>query len=216
MTEQLIIAPKGGLGNRLRVVFSYLIVALQSDRSLTVNWEVDRYCPAHFLDVFRPIAAIAFSDAKPQIKTSRRADVKFSLYIPALKLLKPLNLPEIQQKTQEWGDFSAVHIRRTDHIQLAKKNGRYVDLDYFEDFIRKQDKCFLATDCQETQKYLLGKYPQILVWRRIEESRRLRQTELRDSVSDMWCCIGAAQFLGTPFSSFSDLIQLLRRGRRRR
>ena len=212
MTEQLIIAPKGGLGNRLRVVFSYFIIALQTEKSLIINWKPDKYCPAHFLDIFHPIQEITFSNEKPHIKTTRRADVKFSLYIPALKLLKPLNLPEIQQKTQEWGEFSAVHIRRTDHIQLAKKNGRYVELDYFEGFIQKQQKCFLATDCQETQKYLLEKYPQIIVWRKIEEkSGKLRQTELRDSVSDMMCCVAAKKFLATPYSSFSDLIQLLRR-----
>jgi len=211
--DVLIVQPKGGLGNRIRVVFSYLLIAIEKNAKLAINWKKDRYCPAHFLDIFAPIPEVDFVKAVPLIKTSRKADVKQSHYIQTLRLLKPKNIGAIEEKVREMGErYGAVHIRRTDHVELARKNGRYVGLEYFEEFIGKWDKCFLATDCEKTQRYLMEKYPQVIVWKKIEKRRgELRQTAMEDGVADMWCCRYATEFLGTPFSSFSDTITLLRR-----
>ena len=207
--DKLIVQPKGGLGNRLRVIFSYFIICLQNNKKLIINWKNDKYCSQHFLDVFLPIKEIYFSNEKPQIVTSRKIKVNNELYKKSLKLLIPKNISELKEKIKEWEEYSAIHIRRTDHIQLAKKNNKFVDLQYFENFIKNKQKCFLATDCEKTQKYLIKKYPQIIVWENIKSNNKLRQTTLKNSISDMWCCIHAKQFLGTPFSSFSDLIYLL-------
>lgn len=208
--KKLVIFPKGGLGNRIRVIFSYWCFCKKHNINLVIFWKKNKYCFGHFLDYFQEIPGVIFNQEKFMLSTSQKLNkIDNQEYIESLKYLKiNKNLQEIIDKYLKIiGKFDAVHIRRTDHVSLAKANGKYVDLVEFERFIEGRENVFLATDCYETQRYLMGKYKQVKVFEKINYSKKLRQTSLRNSVIDMFICIEGKEFMGTPFSSFSRLIE---------
>lgn len=50
--QRIEVMPRGGIGNRLRVVLSYLGQARHKKRRLVVYWVADRHCPGTFDSVF--------------------------------------------------------------------------------------------------------------------------------------------------------------------
>lgn len=218
--NNLIVCPKGGLGNRLRVIFSFWcfcqskIHSQTKDLKLQIVWEKDKYCNGLFLDFFKEIPDVIFKNSNEcLITTSRRLKIiSDELYVNSLRYLQ-IN-DEMQLIVDNYvnllGEFDAVHLRRTDHVKLAKKNKKFVKLEKFEEFISKSKNVFLATDCPKTQNYLMKKYQQINVFNKINNNKKLRKTSLEDSIFDMFICIQAKEFMGTPFSSFSDLIKYKR------
>ena len=183
---------------------------------LNIIWKKDKYCNGKFLDYFEKIPKINFVTTKYDIKTSRKLEnINDDLFHQSLQLLKikPYLKNIIQQKINSLQNFNAVHIRRTDHIPLAYKNNKFKPLEEFEKFIQESNSIFLATDCPKTQKLLLHKYSHIKVYKRIKESKNLRKTSLEDSIIDLFICVNANKFMGTPFSSYSDLILSLRKNK---
>jgi len=207
-----------GLCNRLRVMFSYL---MRYPPPLTVTWIKDRDCDAHFQDLFEygSLKNIVIFDELPGYE--KRVDVRTFEKHPqitwkevgnALKLhLRPI--PSLQQRIsnqlQTMGpDFVAVHIRRTDHVALAREHDKFTEDDVFLQFLDKQNgNIWCATDNEETCKLLFARYGQRVRYLHHSEGRF---GPLQDAVVDMYLCINASEFQGTKFSSFSRCIKEMR------
>lgn len=103
----------------------------------------------------------------------------------------------------------AIHIRRTDHSELAKQNNSYTTFEEFDEFIaaNKNKKIFLATDNLDVQK----KYANCLVYKPITKSKSCRQTPLTNALIDILIAARCSKFKGSGYSSFSGLIQIYNR-----
>jgi hypothetical protein len=218
MTGSLVIAPTGGLCNRLRVLFSYLAAARASAQTLQVHWKVDPVCVQHFLDVFYPIPDVQFLSLPPAHVDYRGCAPGPGLVPPPAALYAQL-VPrlELAVRVSELAvcPYDAAHVRRTDHVTLAKRVNKFMPLEVFEQFIADAPRpVYLACDDRDTQQALVAKYPdKLFVHQEIARSRQLRQTALRHAVIDLFTCVGAEQFLGTEYSSFTGLIKILRAAR---
>jgi hypothetical protein len=218
MTPDFIVKPDGGLCNYLRVIFSYLKYCKRENKTLGVIWEITRDCPGFFLDYFEPLDGVVF------FKDSRlRADIygnrwhqdydPYEMFIyDGLKLL-----PKIQEKikatTSKLENYIAVHIRRTDHVTLAKAEEHYTDDNEFINFVNQYPEfnIYIATDNRETQDQFYALYKdRIKVIDFIRPSLKLRQTTLEEAILDMFICIGASHFKGSGWSSFSATIEQYR------
>lgn len=110
-------------------------------------------------------------------------------------------------------NFCAIHIRRTDHTDLAKKNNLYTSYEEFINFIencKKDNKLiFLATDDIEVQK----KFKNCIIYKEILpiNSSNFRQTSLSDAFIDLLIASQCTRFKGSGYSSYSGLIEIYRR-----
>ena len=219
----LVIMPEGGLCNMLRVVFSWYAKAKKEGRQLIVCWALSDACPGFFLDYFMPIAGIKFIKGYvPGIHYDYQGcEVLKEFNYPSMyAALKPKaqlqaridsNIAELRTGA---AGFVALHARRTDHIKDAMANNKFTsDVGFFE-FLDKQSlesNIYLATDNLETQEIFKARYGarmKALKW--ITPRRALRQTGIEDAVVDIFTCVAANAFLGSGWSSFSDLINDLR------
>lgn len=91
------------------------------------------------------------------------------------------------------------------------------DQDYMN-FINKYNskmKIYIATDNRETQDIFRKKYGnRMFVKLMNKKDSELRQTSVQDAVVDIYVCAGARHFMGTPKSSFTELISYIRSGSR--
>ena len=205
-----------GLCNRLRFMFSYYKFSKENNKKLIVIWENDNDCPGFFLDYFEPINGITFKRkdrGRFKIDSSDH-DMKPG-YNPDYKELKllPHMIDIIKNKMNLLGSkYIALHIRRTDHIELAKFVGQYNSDEKFLQFIKNEKKnnfnIYLATDNKETYEMIHRQHNLILPYHNIVNS--LRQTSLQDSIIDLFMCVYADKFIGTNYSSFTALIDYLR------
>ncbi len=222
----MIIQPTGGLCNRLRVVFSYYKYSKYLNQKLIIIWEPLPTCNGYFLDYFQEIdddvifeknnkhnEKIFYKGGKPHPKFNQ---YNYAKIYEKLKLLTHLQ-ENIQNKIKTMNNnYIAVHIRRTDHINLAKRNNRYTSDQEFIDFIknRKESNVYVATDNKITYnqiKYELKKYNKnIFNFCNFLSNRNRRKTNLEDSIVDLFMCVYANNFKGSGYSSFSDLIKQLR------
>lgn len=219
----LCVKPTGGLCNFLRVVFSYYLQAKYQKRKLIVIWEESSACNGYFLNYFKKVKGIKFVKnnynkyiihyngcfAHPKLKKYGKNNMYKGLFLKD-------ELQEIINKNKQiLGKYVAVHIRRTDHIQLAKKNGVYMDEKVFINFIKQfpDMNVYVATDNRETQQKFLDLFgDKIKVYTEItKKKKKLRQTSMREAIIDIFMCAGANKFLGTKYSSFSDTIKRIRK-----
>lgn len=213
--QSINIIPTAGLCNRLRVIFSYLALANKHNKTLNVFWQISEACNGHFLDAFCNIDGVNFIDKKPET-------IDYIGYSPCLKITnkniyKQLIPNEkintsIKKLLKNNEKYNSVHIRRTDHINYANLKKKFTPDSLFENFIDKSIyKIYLACDNHDTQTYFLKKYnDKIFINNYIQSSKHQRQTSLEDAVIDLFMCIKSLNFLGTTYSSYSDLIKLLR------
>ena len=210
-----IIVPIGGLGNRLRVILSYL----ETRKRIKVIWrKTAEIAGAHFLDVFEPINGIEF------VSHPDRGEIQLVTCIPAnldwfngvgvqqLALIKAL--PHIQQRINALPTPQvAIHVRRTDHSPAAQLRGQFTSDQMFFDFIdgvrKDTQSLYVATDNSQTAHVFAQRYPGAII-ASVFGSSRLRQTSLEDSVVDWFMCVRAQHFMGSGYSSFTDLIQMTR------
>lgn len=216
----MVIQPTGGLCNYLRVVFSYYLESKEKDEELTVIWRQTGSCPGFFLDYFEPVKGINF------IKTNEN---NLEVYYTggqynANKLIDytDLNpLPEIKsiikEKIELLKNYIAVHVRRTDHTNLAKINNRYTEDNSFFNFIEyniENKNLYVATDNLDTYNTFKNKYNQFVKFDYHPITEGLRQTTLKNAIVDLYMCVYADKFMGSGYSSFSGTINILRKYRR--
>jgi len=215
----IVVKPIFGMCNRLRFLFSYRKLAKKNNKQLIVIWEKTDDCPGFFLDYFEPLDGVIF---KKKDKGKFEIDyVGFTIhnsYPPNYKKLKLLPFMQdiIQKKIRLLNkNYIACHIRRTDHIELAKQSSYYTNDNDFLHFIQKElqepnteQNVYIATDTKET-------YDKFNDFNKIkipyhEVINGLRQTSLQDSIIDLYMCVYANKFMGSHYSSFSYLIEDLR------
>ena len=222
----IFVHPVGGLCNKLRVTLSFHQFAVKKNEHLHVVWDVTDACNGFFLDYFHPIEGITFSRSNHAQKTIHyqghqwhpdfhpyRNNYKNIVY-NKLKLL-PYVQNQITDRISAYRDeYIAVHIRRTDHIALARKNNLYTTDETFRDFIssRESSSLYLATDNRETQEHFLNLYSDRI--KSIElidpNSNDRRNTSLESAIVDLYMCANSREFLGSGYSAFTGTIKVLR------
>jgi hypothetical protein len=208
----IVIKPEGGLCNYLRVIFSYFNIAKQLNKKLVVIWIKTEACPGYFLDYFEPIHNIAFIyNNNHNFKINYIGFSVHNDFPPSYNELKlrPNIMSIINNKINILGNYIAVHIRRTDHIQSAIINNCYSNDEQFINYINiniKDNNLYIATDNINTYNLFKNKYNDKLKFNYHNSSNRLRQTSLQDAIIDLYMCVYAKDFMGSGWSSFSDLI----------
>ena len=219
----LVIMPEGGLCNMLRVVFSWYAKAKKENRELIVCWALSDACPGFFLDYFKPVPGIRFIKGyNPGAKYDYQGcgvleefnhPSMYAALNPKPHIHARINA-NIAELSTSGSDFMAIHARRTDHIKDAMANNKFTSDAGFFEFLDKQSpesNIYLATDNLGTQEIYTSRYStRIKAMKWITPRRTLRQTDLEDAVVDIYTCVGATAFMGSGWSSFSDLINDLR------
>jgi hypothetical protein len=185
---------------------------------MVVVWANDKECEGLFLDYFLPIRHVSFVEATHLPVDYRGGDVHPSYdgqtdCIYAQLVLQPWLAQKLAHKRSQMGTYIAAHIRRTDHVSLAKQVNMYTTDEEFRKFFdASKETIYLATDNAQTFATFQQTYGQ-----RIGHSypkhndNSLRTTTLQDSILDLFMCVHARKFKGSGYSSFSDLIHVLRR-----
>jgi hypothetical protein len=221
--------PVAGLCNRLRAIFSYRKKAIEEDAILNVYWTDHSHCAGNIfntiIDLPSHINYQYFSNSYGNDYVHRLPGEYNQCCIPDYQCLKLKNnfkklYLDIIEKLFQNKQYIAVHIRRTDFTIDAVKNGHYMDDTYFYNYIDSvlekspETLVFLATDNPTTQLQFISKYSQnIRILHKIPETlnrETLRFTNIEWAFLDICVCVNANDFFGTPKSSFSETIQLMR------
>jgi hypothetical protein len=213
------VQPIGGLCNRLRVIVSYLLVARAQRKKLTVYWVPHQACPALFRDLFvmpvatdlivKEIAEVPWGTTTtcyrhPEAPPERE-------WIPTvMEVLVPL--PAIQGRIdillgRMGPEFTAVHIRRTDHNSNYDK-----DVEYATFCGSGEGPVYAAADNPRSLATLKRSLVDRLVYGGKFAATGIRLTAVADAVVDLWVCARSTRFKGTYYSSFSDWIEMMRHG----
>ena len=222
------IQPYGGLCNYLRTIFSYYAYTRKNNLELNVIWIKNSSCPGYFLDYFEPIPHVSF---KKQVDKDVKIDYKGhngKENVPPkydkLKLksyMKKIIFDKLNILNKK---YISVHIRRTDHMKLAKDNNNYTHDKEFIDFLDKSDNnknIYIATDNEITYNKFKKKYPNRIKFNYHKKNKdivgpqgskieTMRQTPLQDAIIDIYMCVYSDDFIGSGWSSFSQLIKSLR------
>jgi len=216
------IKPTGGLCNYLRVIFSYYEYARKNNLELNVIWIKSNACPGYFLDYFEPITNVNFIN---YIEKDAKIDYEgyqwhpnfnpYQIYVYSELKLKSYLQKIVDDKLDLLNkNYISLHIRRTDHIELAKSNNHYTDDKEFIDFIDKSDNnknIYIATDNEITYNKFKEKYQNRIKFDYHKTNNNsLRKTSLQDAIIDIYMCVYSDDFMGSGWSSFSDLIKRLR------
>lgn len=213
------IHPIGGLCNRLRVVFSFYKIAKQQNKTLHVIWIIGNDCIGYFLDHFEPIDGIIFEYNNTYVNIEYHGCEPHPNYPPSYEPLKLL--PHLSEKINNRiyllkHNYIALHIRRTDHTDLAKSQNAYTTDDDFFNFINKYNhkNLYIATDNKDTYDMFVSRYPNLIKFsyhnQVTNQLNHFRQTTLEDSIIDLYMCVYAAKFKGSGWSSYSEMIDVLR------
>ena len=214
----IVIKPVGGLCNKLRVVFSYYLLAKYKNEILIVIWIKCNECPGYFLDYFEPIDGVIFTNNTQNLKIDYNGCEINKNYPPKYKELKllPSLFQKIQHKKKLFNNnYIAVHIRRTDHAVLAQKNNSFTTDDDFMNFIEEENNnnsmnLYIATDNKETYNKFADKYKNMVKLSYHPTINGLRKTTLENSIIDLYMCVYSNQFMGSGWSSFSKTIVALK------
>jgi hypothetical protein len=176
--------------------------------------------PGFFLDYFEPVEGIEFISDVSTFKeysidyTGCMINKDFPPIYDELKL-KPELQAIIDEKRRILGPYIAVHVRRTDHIELAKQYNMYTEDESFFSFLDENlsDKnIYIATDNKETYELFKSRYHEKIKFEyHVTNESSYRKTSLADAIIDLFMCIHASSFMGSGRSSFSSLITLLRK-----
>ena len=212
-----------GLCNRLRTIM-YFYRILPSKEKLTVVWKYGKHLGVNgsFLNYFESLPNVEFttSSLPGADYAGHGGDLPSHKKTGLYDDLKPIH--SIREKitaTQNFlgVDYVAVHIRRTDHINLAKRNFSFTQDSEFTNFLDHHSgkNIFIATDNVDTFEYFFSRYPDQIKFDRWHQFNSVkngrRHTDLETSVLDLYLCIYASSFLGSGYSSFTDFINVNRR-----
>jgi hypothetical protein len=216
----IVIEPGGGLCNYLRVVFSYYALALEKKEPLVVIWYKTNVCPGYFLDYFKPLENVTFDyNNNKNYKINYSGCMILKDYLPKydkLELLPQLKDIIMNKCKLLENNYIAVHIRRTDHSVLAKKNNCYSEDIDFINFINRESvntntNLYIATDNKATFHSFKNKYKNLVKFEYHNTNEILeRHTTLKDAIIDLYMCVYSNTFMGSGWSSFTDLIHELR------
>jgi len=206
-----------GLCNRLRAIFTYYMFAKDNNKLLIVIWDPGTpVCPGFFLDYFKPIKGVRFIKNNEQnLKIDYEGTAPHALYktkkyrYTDLELL-PYLYNKVKKNAYSLGkDYIAVHIRRTDFKNVDWKESDKTFIAFLNKHAKKN--IYIATDNRNTQDYFMNLYPnRIKCMILIEPSNSKRQTTIEAAILDMFTCVYAYKFMGTPGSSFSSTIENIR------
>jgi len=234
----VLVVAEAGLGNKLRVVLSYLDVARRRGQKLVVFWRLSPECDATFDELYEPLDGVRFLhalppnlpivprgayDTHPELQFSERESAMYAQLRP-----RPSISARVAARLKAFGgaEFCAIHVRRTDHAELFGERSPCRDVDFYA-FCDRHDPMpiFLATDNAATQAAFAARYGtrlKALTPMRPRRSKRnapgadapgVRHTSVADAVADLETCAAATIFKGTELSSFSDAVAHLRRAR---
>ena len=216
---------RDGLNNKLRVLLAYFYIANIENKKLRIIWIKDDQCPDDFNKLFEPIPNIEFvytSSIPNNIidfntgwsEDNRYLKHKYYKYLTPVKSIQDdINYTKKLLKY----DYIACHIRRTDIVTLKKYFGSNFNMHQDNEYITFINQypnnlnIYIATDNQDTQQKFIDIYGNRIIYKQIEKSDNLRQTSLHDAVKDMYVCAGAKYFMGSPWSSFTDSINEIRK-----
>lgn len=225
-----------GLANRLRTLIGFLYIAEQKNEKIIFHWDINDYaCNGKFYELFDKIDSnnVELIECKKenidyffQGQDTMNAIIKkygndllplninnkwfTNIEIEYYKklIIKDDIIKEVNDYCNKIGKFNGMHIRRTDHSQLARNNNSYTTFEEFDIFIKEQNNLpiYLATDERKVQL----KYPNTIKYKLISEldSNKLRQTSLKDAFIEILICAHAIHFKGSGYSSFSKLINI--------
>ena len=221
----IVVYPIGGLCNKLRVTLSFHEFAVKKNKELHVIWDVTNACNGFFLDYFHPIQGITFLRNIDEHKTIHYKGHQWhpdfhpyqhnykNKFYNKLKLLPHVQKQVTDRANALGHEYIAVHIRRTDHAELARKNNLYTTDETFQEFIDSHESnLYLATDNRETQESYLKQYSdRIKSIELINPDRNdSRNTSLESAIVDLYMCVNSYEFLGSGYSAFSGTIKVLR------
>jgi len=207
-----------GVGNKVRVLLSYLYKARKENKKLIFYWQYEKdACPEYYSNLFQNIPDLIIRNDCIYIDCNYIGyDEENKDYIDAkyYSLLKPI--PILQNKINEYKQnlnnyYIACHIRRTDSIGGSSfKHSTDEDYMNYIDSYDSNLKIYIATDNRDTQDIFIKKYGDRLFIKPIIPSTNVRQTSVQDAIIDIYTCAGANYFMGTEGSSFSDMIKYIR------
>lgn len=203
----------GGICNRLRVVLSYRATF----GAIEVGWMPDgEIANARFEDVFQALPGVRFEEGSDYTTTTLdpypHAPADWMMSYRDLQLL-----PEHAARfdaVRPRGPYSAMHVRRTDHVGLANRCGSYTSDEQFLTFIREAPSpIVLCTDNGTTQLQFMraireaGKDCVALDGIRVHDKENdnfQRNTTLADAAIDLFLLAGATHLKLSGASSFSN------------
>ena len=228
--EPGVIAVRGGLSARLRVIFYHFCDASQRSESLRVIWPIHPECPETFESLFQPVAGLT-------VDSSQIADLQYRnitpvpTHIPLVKvhlcdlecLLRPIPVlrAQIQSNIFRLGRYACVHITGRARNKEGRKFNPLPD-SHYDEWIRNTSEStgistvYVATDHPETQRRFSDAHDADFHELISNETYVARKVVTRIALIDAWTCSYADSFFGTPHSSFSFYIKKLiacRRGR---
>jgi hypothetical protein len=212
-----------GLGNRLRA----MLWNKHANGVTTFVWHPDaEVSHARFQDVFQPIPGIEVVDSGPYEHAAFECDAKNSSdWMQAYRELMPTyalqaRIAACKAELECGAGYAAVHVRRLDHLpHAANMKWQFYSVSEFIRYLRDEQGCnvFAATDNAETQSTIRAQEPGVFFAEEIRsgadgqsEHDHRRHTTLQHAVVDLFVCAGAKRFLGSPGSSFSETIDILR------
>lgn len=210
------IGNRSGLCNRLRVILSYA-----GHPSRTVLWPRTTDCPCHWNDIIESIPGIHFQQCSmSRFNSSRPINKPRDQRNYTLNDIVPTSFIRLQtQVTRPPEDYAAVHVRRTDIKRVHKRFNvkPLTDEDYFNWFESTGlNTLYLATDNLKTQNAFRNRYGQrVKFFQPIQyygsTTKPVRCTPVQWAMIDLYVCISAKDFLGTPHSSFTNEIKRARK-----
>jgi hypothetical protein len=217
---RVVVKAVGGLANRLRTVLSYRAAYGEID----VVWRPDgEICRARFTDVFEPLGGVRFYDdylaRVHETGTALKGGWALGYRDVELRASGRKRWTLFRSMVAHCG-YAGIHLRRTD---LQVDGAYWIPERAYLDWCMARPEpraTWLATDNGTTQERFLelmaGRGISPLYASRIrvhpEEDRMFqRNTNLEDAAIDLFMLAGADAFAGTPGSSFSDTVQILRR-----
>ena len=211
------IKPTGGLCNRLRVISSYNEHAKNKKQKLIIVWRKDINCNGNYTDYFAPLPNVDFvyDEYNKQINYCGYSALYRVTNYQCLKLLPHMiDIINDKRKLLE-NNYIAIHARRTDHIEVAKRRGRYTSDEDFFKFIDKHKNnakyLYIATDNKDTYDIFKNKYSEMIIFPYHDELPGKRKTTLHDAIIDLYMCIFSNYFQFSGQSSFSDVILQIRK-----
>lgn len=224
--------PAAGLCNKLRTVFYFYKLAKEQNKSLTVLWKRHPSCDGFFLDYFKPVPDITFVENRNHKIDMSKYQIDYegngNFLQRELKnsypfLFNELSLKEsLAEKLQFYLEalnsrYIAVHIRRTDHLKLAKRENVHTTDEQFFQFLNNYPdySIYVATDNKKTFEEFYSIYASRIPVKsnshtNIQRRWVGRNSSLEDAIIDLYLCIHADYFMGSGWSSFTDVIDQIR------